>query len=181
MSRIGRLPVKLEDGVTASVNGNIVTVKGKLGQIELAIVNNNIKVEVKDGEVHVTRANDEKANKAAHGMYRALIHNMVVGVSKGYEKNLVINGVGYKVQLQGKDLVLNVGYSHPVNVKAPQGITFETPSITEIKVKGIDKNLVGQTAAEIKAIREPEPYHGYGIRYADEVILRKAGKAAGKK
>lgn len=181
MSRIGRLPVKLEDGVTASVNGNIVTVKGKLGQLELAIVNNNIKVDVKDGEVHVTRTNDEKANKAAHGMYRALIHNMVVGVSKGYEKNLVINGVGYKVQLQGKDLVLNVGYSHPVNVKAPQGITFETPSITEIKVKGIDKNLVGQTAAEIKAIREPEPYHGYGIRYADEVILRKAGKAAGKK
>ena len=181
MSRIGRLPVKLEDGVTASVNGNIVTVKGKLGQLELAIVNNNIKVDVKDGEVHVTRVNDEKANKAAHGMYRALIHNMVVGVSKGYEKNLVINGVGYKVQLQGKDLVLNVGYSHPVNVKAPQGITFETPTITEIKVKGIDKNLVGQTAAEIKAIREPEPYHGYGIRYADEVILRKAGKAAGKK
>ena len=180
MSRIGRLPVKIEDGVKVTVNGNVVTVEGKLGTLSQVIENEDICVNVVDGHVEVTRKNEMKTTKAAHGLYRALIHNMVVGVSKGYTRGLVIAGVGYKAQVVGKDLVLNVGFSHPVNVAAPAGITLECPSITEITVKGIDKVLVGQTAANIKAIRKPEPYHGYGIRYNDEVIIRKEGKTAGK-
>ena len=180
MSRIGRLPVKIAEGVTVTYADGIVTVKGKLGTLTQAIENKDITVEISNGEVHVKRANELKATKAAHGLYRALIHNMVEGVTKGYEKSLVINGVGYKAQMEGKNLVLNVGYSHPVNVPAPEGITFACPTITEISVKGIDKVLVGQTAANIKAIRKPEPYHGYGIRYKDETIIRKEGKTAGK-
>lgn len=180
MSRIGRLPVKIEDGVKVSVADGIVTVTGKLGTLTQAIENKDIEVKVNGDHVEVTRKNELKTTKAAHGLYRALIHNMVVGVSKGYEKSLVIAGVGYKAQVTGKDLVLNVGYSHAVNVPAPAGITFSCPTITEVSVKGIDKVLVGQTAANIKAIRKPEPYHGYGIRYKDETILRKEGKKAGK-
>lgn len=180
MSRIGRLPIKIEDGVKVTVNDRTVTVEGKLGTLSQVIENKDINVNVVNGHVEVTRNNELKATKAAHGLYRALIANMVVGVSKGYQKGLVIAGVGYKAQIVGKDLVLNVGFSHPVNVTAPEGIKFECPSITEITVKGIDKVLVGQTAANIKAIRKPEPYHGYGIRYSDEVILRKEGKTAGK-
>lgn len=180
MSRIGRLPIKIADGVNVTIADGVVTVSGKLGTLTQEISNKNIEVAVKDGHVEVTRKNEEKTTKAAHGLYRALIANMVEGVSKGFEKSLVIAGVGYKAQLTGKDLVLNVGYSHPVNVAAPEGITFACPSITEISVKGIDKVLVGQTAANIKAIRKPEPYHGYGIRYKDETILRKEGKTAGK-
>lgn len=180
MSRIGRLPIKIEDGVKVTVNDRTVTVEGKLGTLSQVIENKDINVNVVNGHVEVTRNNELKATKAAHGLYRALIANMVVGVSKGYQKGLVIAGVGYKAQIVGKDLVLNVGFSHPVNVTAPEGVKFECPSITEITVKGIDKVLVGQTAANIKAIRKPEPYHGYGIRYSDEVILRKEGKTAGK-
>ncbi|MGN1042482.1 MAG: 50S ribosomal protein L6 [Christensenellales bacterium] len=180
MSRIGRLPIKIEDGVKVTVNDRTVTVEGKLGTLSQVIENKDINVNVVNGHVEVTRNNELKATKAAHGLYRALIANMVVGVSKGYQKGLVIAGVGYKAQVVGKDLVLNVGFSHPVNVTAPEGVKFECPSITEITVKGIDKVLVGQTAANIKAIRKPEPYHGYGIRYSDEVILRKEGKTAGK-
>lgn len=180
MSRIGRLPVKIPEGVKVTVNGNVVEVEGKLGKLTQVIENAHVAVKVVDGHVEVSRNNELKATKSAHGLYRALIANMVEGVSKGYSKGLVIAGVGYKAQLSGKDLVLNVGFSHPVNVAAPAGITFECPTITEITVKGIDKVLVGQTAANIKAIRKPEPYHGYGIRYKDEVILRKEGKTAGK-
>lgn len=180
MSRIGRLPIKIADGVKVSFADGIVTVTGKLGTLTQAIENKDINVKINGDHVEVSRNNEQKATKAAHGLYRALIHNMVEGVSKGFEKVLVIAGVGYKAQLSGKDLVLNVGYSHPVNVAAPQGITFACPSITEISVKGIDKVLVGQTAANIKAIRKPEPYHGYGIRYKDETIIRKEGKTAGK-
>ncbi len=180
MSRIGRLPIKIEDGVKVSVVDSVVTVEGKLGTLTQAIENKDIVVTVADGHVEVTRKNEQKATKAAHGLYRALIANMIVGVSKGYQKALVIAGVGYKAQLNGKDLVLNVGYSHQVNVTAPAGITFTCPTITEIVVSGIDKVLVGQVAANIKAIRKPEPYHGYGIHYKDETILRKEGKTAGK-
>ncbi len=180
MSRIGRLPIKIEDGASVSFENGIVTVTGKLGSLTQKIENPHIKVAVENGMVHVTRDNEIKSTKAAHGLYRALIHNMVYGVSHGYQKGLVIAGVGYKAQVTGKDLVLNVGYSHPVKVEAPEGIKFECPSITEITVKGIDKELVGQIAANIKAIRKPEPYHGYGIHYSNETILRKEGKANGK-
>ena len=180
MSRIGRLPIKIEEGVSVSFENGIVTVKGKLGTLTQAIENEHIKVKVEDGMVHVTRDNGIKSTKAAHGLYRALIANMMTGVTQGFKKGLVIAGVGYKAQMKGKDIVLNVGYSHPVNVEAPEGITFECPSITEITVKGISKELVGQTAANIKAIRKPEPYHGYGIHYSDETILRKEGKTNGK-
>lgn len=180
MSRIGRLPIKIENGVTVKFENGIVTVTGKLGTLTQKIENEHINVSV-DGEfVHVTRDNEIKSTKAAHGLYRALIANMIAGVSNGFKKGLVIAGVGYKAQVTGKDLVLNVGYSHPVKVEAPVGITFECPSITEITVKGIDKELVGQIAANIKAIRKPEPYHGYGIHYSDETILRKEGKTNGK-
>ena len=195
MSRIGRLPIKLADGVSVSYADGIVTVKGKLGTLTQAIENKDVTVEIDNGQVHVKRSNELKTTKAAHGLYRALIANMVEGVTKGYSKVLLISGVGYKAQLSGKDLVLNIGYSHPITVVAPEGIKFECPAINEVKatispdlagktvavkVSGISKELVGQTAANLKALRKPEPYHGYGVRYADETILRKEGKTAGK-
>ena len=143
-------------------------------------VNSIITVNVDGGEVKVTRPNDDKAVKAMHGLYRTLIFNMVEGVSKGFEKSLILNGVGYKAAKQGKKLVLNVGYSHPVEIEEVTGITYECPSATEVVVKGIDKELVGQMAANIRKVRNPDPYHVYGIRYKDEVIVRKEGKT-GKK
>ncbi|MDE5990412.1 MAG: 50S ribosomal protein L6, partial [Clostridia bacterium] len=139
-----------------------------------------ITVKVEGAEVHVSRPNDEKAVKAMHGLYRKLIANMVEGVSKGFEKALILNGVGYKASKQGKKLVLNVGYSHPVEIEEVPGITYECPSVTEVVVKGINKELVGQMAANIRKVRNPDPYHVYGIRYKDEVIARKEGKT-GKK
>jgi large subunit ribosomal protein L6 len=180
MSRIGRLPIKITDGVSVSVDNNEVTVKGKLGTLSQKIENRHINVNIENGQVEVQRNNEEKTTKAAHGLYRALIFNMVEGVTKGYEKSLVIAGVGYKAQMSGKNVVLNVGYSHQVNVEAPEGITFACPTLTEISVKGISKELVGQVAANIREIRKPEPYHGYGVHYKDEVIVRKVGKKAGK-
>ena len=180
MSRIGRLPVAIPVGVEVSVSPeNIVTVKGAKGTLTLK-VNSIITVKVEGAEVHVTRPNDEKSVKAMHGLYRKLIANMVEGVSKGFEKSLVLNGVGYKAVKQGKKLVLSVGYSHPVEIEEIPGITYECPSITEVVVKGIDKELVGQMAANIRKVRNPDPYHVYGIRYKDEVIVRKEGKT-GKK
>ncbi len=180
MSRIGRLPVVIPQGVEVSVSPeNVVTVKGAKGTLTLN-VKNIIKVNIENGEVKVTRPNDEKEIKALHGLYRKLIANMVEGVSKGYEKGLVLNGVGYKVAKQGKKIVLSVGYSHPVEIEEVPGITFECPSTTEVVVKGIDKELVGQIAANIRKVRNPDPYHAYGIRYKDEVIARKEGKT-GKK
>ena len=181
MSRIGRLPVKLADGVSASFADRVITVKGPLGQLNLEIRNDNINVEIKNNEILVTRTNEIKTTKAAHGMYRALIANMAKGVKDGFSKSLVINGVGYKATLNGKNLVLNIGFSHPVNVVCPDGIKFEVPKPEEVIVKGIDKDLVGQTASDIKSLRKPEPYHGYGIHYSDETILRKEGKANAKK
>lgn len=180
MSRIGRLPIKIAEGVSVSVADNIVTVKGKLGTLSEEIQNKNINVNIVDGNIEVTRSNEEKESKAAHGLYRALIANMVTGVSVGFEKTMVIAGVGYKAQMNGKDVVLNVGYSHSVNVVAPEGITLSCPTLTEVRVKGCDKELVGQTAANIKFIRKPEPYHGYGIHYSTETIIHKVGKKAGK-
>ncbi len=180
MSRIGRLPIKLPEGVNITINGNVVTVSGKLGTLTRTIENENISVKVVDGHVEVTRSNEVKETKAAHGLYRPLIANMITGVTKGYERSLIISGVGYKAQMSGKDVILNVGYSHPVTVVAPQGITLSCPTITEVKVSGCDKELVGQTAANIKFIRKTEPYHGYGIHYSDETVLRKVGKKAGK-
>lgn len=180
MSRIGRLPVALTGKVKAEMNGSILTVTGPLGTLSQEIENPNIQVVIEPHVIHVTRTSEEKTVKAAHGLYRSLIANMVNGVEKGYAKNLVIEGVGYKAAMQGSKLVLNVGYSHPVNIEAPEGIKLECVSATEISVKGIDKTKVGQCAANIKAVRKPEPYHGYGVRYKDETILRKEGKTAGK-
>lgn len=180
MSRIGRLPVVIPQGVEVSVSPeNVVTVKGAKGTLTLN-VKSIIKVNIENGEVKVTRPDDEKETKALHGLYRKLIANMVEGVSKGFEKGLVLNGVGYKVAKQGKKIVLNVGYSHPVEIEEVPGITFECPSATEVVVKGIDKELVGQIAANVRKVRNPDPYHAYGIRYKDEVIARKEGKT-GKK
>ncbi len=180
MSRIGRLPIELPAGVTVEYVDGVVTVKGPKGTLTQAIEVKNIDVKVEGNIVSVVRLNEQKETKSAHGLYRALIANMVEGVSKGFQKSLVVNGVGYKLTKQGNKVVLNVGYSHPVEFVEPEGVTIDITSPTEMTVKGIDKVAVGQTAANLKAIRKPEPYHGYGIRYADETILRKVGKTAGK-
>ena len=179
MSRIGRLPVVIPAGVTVEVNeNNYVVVKGSKGTLERNLpVEMDIKVE--DGHVVVTRPNDLKKMKALHGLTRTLIHNMVVGVSEGYEKVLEVNGVGYRAQKQGKKLVLSLGYSHPVEMEDPEGLET-TVDGNKIIVKGISKEKVGQYAAEIREKRKPEPYKGKGIKYADEVIRRKVGKT-GKK
>ncbi|MDR3186200.1 MAG: 50S ribosomal protein L6 [Christensenellaceae bacterium] len=181
MSRIGRLPIKINPGVSVAFADGIVTVTGPKGILTQAIECNKINIVQDNGELSVLRASETKEVKAKHGLYRALIYNMTVGVEKGFDKALVIAGVGYKaVEQQGK-LVLSVGYSHTVDVVPPAGITLKLVSPTEILVQGIDKVKVGQFAADIKSIRKPEPYHGYGIRYKNETILRKAGKQAGKK
>ena len=179
MSRIGRLPVAVPAGVTVEVKeNNYVVVKGSKGTLERNLpVEMDIKVE--DGHVVVTRPNDLKKMKALHGLTRTLIHNMVVGVSEGYEKVLEVNGVGYRAQKQGKKLVLSLGYSHPVEMEDPEGLET-TVDGNKITVKGISKEKVGQYAAEIREKRRPEPYKGKGIKYADEVIRRKVGKT-GKK
>ncbi|MFR0790632.1 MAG: 50S ribosomal protein L6 [Lachnospiraceae bacterium] len=179
MSRIGRLPVVVPAGVTVEVKeNNYVVVKGSKGTLERNLpVEMDIKVE--DGHVVVTRPNDLKKMKALHGLTRTLIHNMVVGVSEGYQKVLEVNGVGYRAQKQGKKLVLSLGYSHPVEMEDPEGLET-TVDGNKITVKGISKEKVGQYAAEIREKRRPEPYKGKGIKYADEVIRRKVGKT-GKK
>lgn len=179
MSRVGKAPVALPAGVTVEVKDGKMTVKGPKGTLEQDI-DMRITVAVEGGHATLTRANDSKELKAKHGLYRALLHNMVTGVTSGYTKSLVINGVGYKVAKQGNKIVLNVGYSHPVEYAEIDGIKLDCPTQTEITVSGIDKVKVGQVAANIRSIREPEPYHGYGIRYKDEVIERKEGKTAGK-
>lgn len=180
MSRIGRNPIKVSAAVKVSFDNGIVTVTGPLGTLTQAIENSKINVVIEGDVVTVTRSAETKEVKAAHGLYRALIQNMVTGVEKGYAKNLILSGVGYKAVAQGDKIVLSVGYSHTIDVVPPAGIKLEIVSPTEIAVKGIDKVVVGQVAADIKAIRKPEPYHGYGIRYKDETILRKEGKTAGK-
>lgn len=180
MSRIGRLPVVIPQGVEVTVSPeNVVTVKGPKGTLSRE-VDKLISVKVENGHVICTRSDDEKDTKAKHGLYRKLIFNMVEGVTKGYEKGLVINGVGYKVAKQGKKIVLNIGYSHTIDVFEEDGITLEVPSERDIVVKGIDNEKVGQIAANIRSLRKPDPYHAYGIRYKDEVIARKEGKKGTK-
>ena len=179
MSRIGRAPVTIPAGVTVEVKDGFMTVKGPKGTLTQDI-DSKITVSIEGGVATLTRANDSKELRAKHGLYRALLQNMVNGVTNGYTKSLIINGVGYKVAKQGNKVVLNVGFSHPIEVVEIEGIKLDCPTQTEITVSGIDKIKVGQVAANIRSIREPEPYHGYGIRYKDEVIERKEGKMAGK-
>ena len=180
MSRIGRAPVKIPAGVELKIDANLITVKGPLGTLTQDDDGSVIEIKVENGEAVVCRKNEENTTKAKHGLYRALLNNMVVGVTSGYKKTLIVNGVGWKVTQSGKDVVLSVGLSHTVEFKAVEGITLACPSATEITVSGISKELVGAEAAKIRAIRKPEPYHGYGIRLSDEVIERKEGKTAGK-
>ena len=180
MSRIGIRPVDLPAGVEVKVDGNnAVTVKGPKGELTEQI-SKFLKVEVIDGTVKVSRDSDAKAYREQHGLARTLIQNMVTGVTNGYEKKLELVGVGYKAEKKGKKLVLSLGYSHPVELEDPEGITTETPSATEIVVKGTDKALVGNYAANIRAWRRPEPYKGKGIKYAGEYIRRKEGKTGAK-
>jgi large subunit ribosomal protein L6 len=180
MSRIGKSPVALPSGVDVSVVDRTITVKGPKGSLS-RVIPGVIDIVVEDGVLTCTRPNDERFNRAQHGLTRSLVNNMVIGVTEGFKKQLDIVGVGYRAEAQGPGaLRLNLGFSHPVNVQAPEGITFEVPVPTQIVVNGIDKEVVGQVAANIRSIRKPEPYKGKGVKYAGERILRKAGKA-GKK
>lgn len=176
MSRIGKKPISLPAGVEVKVDGNIVTIQGPKGSLAQTLPE-GISVIQEDNQALVERANDNKQQRSFHGLSRALIANMVEGVTNGFEKKLELVGVGYRAQMQGKKLVINIGFSHPVEIDAPEGIEFDVPAPTRITIKGIDKQLVGNTAAHIRAIRKPEPYKGKGIKYEDEYIRRKAGKA----
>lgn len=180
MSRIGRRPVVLPAGVEVSVDAkNVVTVKGPKGELQEQI-SNLIKVEVNGAEVNLTRSSDERTHRSQHGLARTLVSNMVVGVTDGYQKKLELVGVGYKAEKKGKTLVMNLGFSHPVEMEDPEGITTEAPDATTVIVKGIDKALVGNYAANIRSWREPEPYKGKGIKYENEQIRRKEGKTGAK-
>ncbi len=179
MSRIGRKPIVLPKGVDVKIEGSEVTVKGSKGTMTFGIMQ-NIEVALEDGQIAVKRANDEKSVRAAHGMTRAILSNMITGVNQGFERVLEIIGVGYRAQMQGKNLVMALGFSHPVEVVPPEGIEFAVDGPTKIIIRGIDKQLVGQIAANIRGYRPPEPYKGKGIRYAGEYVIRKAGKAGGK-
>lgn len=181
MSRIGRAPITIPAGVTVTVDAeNLVHVKGPKGELSRKI-NQDMKITIEDGVLTVARPSDDKTHRSLHGLSRTLINNMVVGVTQGFTKNLEINGVGYRATKQGKNLSLALGYSHPVIIEPPAGITLDAPSPTAITVHGIDKELVGAVAANIRGWREPEPYKGKGIKYAGEHIRRKEGKAGGKK
>ncbi len=179
MSRIGLKPIELPQGVEITVDGKDIIVKGPLGELKQE-VSSLVSVKVEDGVLSIERSGDSKEEKAQHGLMRALIANMVEGVSKGFEKKLEIIGVGYKADKKGDTLVMNLGFSHPVEMKDPEGITTETPAATQIVVKGIDKALVGNYAAVIRGWRPPEPYKGKGIRYVGEKVRRKEGKAGAK-
>lgn len=176
MSRIGRLPVAIPQGVDVKLEGATVTVKGPKGSLS-QMIHQDMQVVVSDSEVAVARPSDEKKHKSLHGLTRSLIANMVEGVTQGFQRDLELIGVGYRAAVQGKKLVLNVGYSNPVEIEPEPGIEIECPIPTQIVVKGIDKQLVGQTAADIRKVRPPEPYLGKGIRYKGEYVRRKAGKA----
>jgi large subunit ribosomal protein L6 len=177
MSRIGKLPIEVPSGVEVKLEGTTATVTGPMGRLSQPIPP-SITVRQDGARVLVERPDDERENRSLHGLTRSLVANMVEGVTKGFEKQLEIQGVGYRVQAQGADLVFSLGYSHPIPVKAPEGITFEVASPTRFSVKGIDKQQVGQVAAEIRQLRRPDPYKGKGVRYAGEVVRRKAGKTA---
>jgi large subunit ribosomal protein L6 len=183
MSRIGKAPIPVAANVKVQVEDGTVTVVGPKGTLSRAIVNPRITVEQEDGQLVVARTDDEKEQRSMHGLYRTLISNMVTGVSTGFTKTLEIQGVGYRVQKQGNNILLNVGFSHQVEVAPPQGVTFDVEGNNRILVSGIDKEQVGQVAANIRKVRPPEPYKGKGIRYQGEFVRRKAGKAGkgGKK
>ncbi len=180
MSRIGRMPITIPAGVEVKIDGNEVTVKGAKATLTQQF-HPNMNIKVEGSEILVTRPNDEKQNRALHGLTRSLIHNMVVGVTEGFKKELEVQGVGYRVAKQGKDLVMNLGYSHQVTMTEPEGITIEVPSQNKIIISGPDKQKVGQFAAEVREKRPPEPYKGKGIRYAGEYVRRKEGKTGAKK
>lgn len=181
MSRIGRAPITIPAGVTVKIGeDNLVQVKGPKGELSRKI-NQDMKINIEENVLTVARPSDDKMHRSMHGLSRTLINNMVVGVTEGFTKNLEISGVGYRATKQGKNLNLALGYSHPVIIEPPQGITLEAPTATTITVHGIDKELVGAVAANIRGWREPEPYKGKGIKYAGEHIRRKEGKAGGKK
>ena len=179
MSRIGRAPITVPAGVEVKVDGQHISVKGPKGALEMTAAP-TMKVEVEAGVVHVTRPNDEKTNRSLHGLTRTLINNMVVGVSEGFFKTLEVNGVGYRAAKEGKNLVLNVGYSHQITIPETEDIQIEVPNANQIIIKGIDKQKVGQFAAEVRGKRPPEPYKGKGIKYDHEVIRRKEGKTGAK-
>jgi len=176
MSRIGLAPIALPSGVDIAIDGPKVTVKGSKGTLERTF-SDRVTFDVADGVVRVARQDEERESKALHGLSRALLNNMVVGVSEGFQRELLTVGVGYRASLQGKSLELLVGFSHPVKFPAPDGIDFEVPEPTRIIIRGIDKELVGQVAADIRSVRPPEPYKGKGIRYSNETVRRKAGKS----
>ncbi|KAB2873853.1 MAG: 50S ribosomal protein L6 [Bauldia sp.] len=175
MSRIGKNPVSVPKGVTATIDGQAVSVKGPKGELAF-VATDNITVKMEDGAIAVAPRDDSKSARASWGMSRSMVANLIVGVTKGFERRLEINGVGYRASIQGKNLQLALGYSHDVHYPIPEGIKIETPKPTEIVVSGSDKQKVGQVAAEIRQFRKPEPYKGKGVKYADEKIFRKEGK-----
>ena len=179
MSRIGKMPIAIPAGVTVVFNNGVVTVKGAKGELSREVVG-NIDIVTEGNELLVKALDNRADTNAKHGLYRALLAGMVKGVSEGFVRALEVKGVGWKAQVQGNKLVLNVGFSHPIEMIAPEGIKFECPTLTDINVIGISKELVGQVAANIRAIRVPEPYHGYGIRYKGEYVEHKEGKTSGK-
>lgn len=179
MSRIGRMPIDIPAGVTVDLKGHTITVKGPKGELTHEM-HKDMQIAVEENVITVTRPSDDKNHRSLHGLTRALINNMVEGVSKGFSKTLEIQGVGYRAVQKGKDLTLTLGFSHPVEIKAPEGIEFELPSANKIIVKGADKQVVGAVAADIRKWRKPEPYKGKGIRYEGEHVRRKAGKAGAK-
>ena len=176
MSRIGKMPVAVPSGVDVTVEGTTLKVKGSKGELARSF-SDRVALEVTDGTLTVTRVDDSREARALHGLTRALVANMVTGVAEGFTKTLEIHGVGYRAAMKGSDIEFQVGFSHPVVVSPPAGITFEVPEPTRVNITGIDKELVGQVAADIRKIRPPEPYKGKGIRYAGETVRRKAGKA----
>jgi large subunit ribosomal protein L6 len=176
MSRIGRLPITVPSGVDVTIDGRNVTVTGPKGSLSRAL-HPDMTVSREDGTIVVTRPTEQKTHKQLHGLTRTLVNNMVVGVTDGYRKGLEITGVGYRAALNGRKLTLNLGYSHPIEIDPPEGITFEVENPTRLAVVGIDKELVGQIAAKVRSTRKPEPYKGKGVRYSGEYIRRKAGKA----
>lgn len=179
MSKVGKLPVTVPAGVTVTVSNGVVAVKGPKGELKQEI-GNNVKVEVKDGVVELAQANETKQANAFHGLYRNLIQNMVTGVSTGFTKVLVITGVGYRAEVQGKTLMMNLGFSNDIFVAIPEGLTVTTDAQGKLTVTGIDKQVVGEFCSQIRKLRKPEPYKGKGIRYEDEVIRRKVGKTGVK-
>jgi large subunit ribosomal protein L6 len=178
VSRIGKKPIQIKD-ITITKISDVIKVKGKLGELEMKI-HPNITVDIQNDEILVKRPDDTRENRALHGLTRALINNMVKGVTEGYTKSLDIVGVGYKAELKGEAILFNLGYSHPILFMAPSGIKLEVPVPTQVRISGSNKELVGMIAAKIRSFKKPEPYKGKGIKYSNEVIIRKAGKTAGK-